>query len=119
MQKEEKSPGKNHRSKRLLKIILSIVIVLVIIRVTLPFIVLHYANKALAGMPGYYGHVEDIDIALIRGAYQLDNLYINKLDSTNQMQTAFFKVQTVDLSVEWRALFHGSLVGEMVFEKPM
>src|SRR6187402_28140 len=35
------------------------------------------------------------------------------------MQTTFFKVETIDLSIEWRALLHGSLVGEMVFERPM
>jgi hypothetical protein len=119
MQEEKKSQRKKGPRRRLLKIILSIVIVLVIIRVALPYIVLHYANKALATMPGYYGHVEDIDIALIRGAYQLDNLFINKVDSANQMQTTFFKVETIDLSVEWKALFHGSLVGELVFERPM
>src|SRR6188472_1955179 len=120
MQEKKKAPGeKRSRKRRLLKIFLAIIIVLVIIRISLPYIVLHYANKSLAGMPGYYGHVQDIDISLIRGAYQLDNLFINKLDSVNQMQTTFFKVETIDLSIEWRALFHGSLVGEMVIERPM
>jgi len=120
MQEKKKAPITKHlRKKRLLKIFLAIIIILIIVRVTLPFIVLHYANKSLAGMPGYYGHVQDIDISLIRGAYQLDNLYINKLDSVTQMQTTFFKVETIDLSIEWRALFHGSMVGEMVFQRPM
>ena len=26
-------------------------------------------------MPGYYGHIEDIDLALIRGAYRIDSIY--------------------------------------------
>jgi hypothetical protein len=119
MQEKISAPEKKRSRKRLLKIFLAIALVLLIIRLILPFVVLHYANKALAEMPGYYGHVEDIDIAMIRGAYQLNNLYINKLDSSNQMQTTFFKVETIDLSVEWRALIHGSLVGEMVFQRPM
>ncbi len=79
---------------------------------------LRYANKTLAEMDGYYGHVEDIDIALIRGAYQIDSIYINKVDSTTNKQTPFFSASEVDLSIEWKALFHGSLVGEFVFEKP-
>jgi hypothetical protein len=100
------------------KILLTIVAVLIIIRILLPFIVLHYANKTLASMHGYYGHVADIDIALIRGAYQLNNLYINKIDTVTNIQTSFFHTELIDLSVEWRALFHGALVGELAFERP-
>ena len=69
-------------------------------------------------MNGYYGHVQDIDIALYRGAYQLDSIYINKLDSATQKQTPFFGAKTIDLSVEWRALFEGSLVGEIELYSP-
>lgn len=80
--------------------------------------VLRYANKTLANMDGYYGHVSDIDIALYRGAYQIDSLYLNKVDSASGEQTEFFRVDRIDLSVEWRALFRGSLVGELLFESP-
>jgi uncharacterized protein involved in outer membrane biogenesis len=104
--------------KRWLKILIGIVIFLVIVRLILPYAVLRYSNKKLAEIDGYYGHVEDIDIALIRGAYQLDSIYINKVDSVTKKQTPFFSARTVDLSVEWKALFHGSLVGEFVFERP-
>src|SRR5204863_4777950 len=55
---------------------------------------------------------------LIRGAYQLENLYINKVDSVTNQQTSFFHTEVIDLSIEWRALFHGSLVGELVFQRP-
>ena len=119
MQRKENTGGKKPSKRRLLKIFLSIAIVLLLVRLALPYVVLHYANKTLAGMHGYYGHVEDIDIALIRGAYQLNNIYINKVDSVSQKQTAFFRVETIDLSVEWKALFHGELVGELVFDRPM
>ncbi len=100
------------------KIIAIILVFIIIVRLLLPFIVLHYANKTLASIHGYYGHVSDIDIALIRGAYQLENLYINKVDTLTGQQTSFFHTEVIDLSVEWRALFHGSLVGELVFERP-
>jgi len=104
--------------KRWLKIVIGLVIFLVILRLILPYVVLRYANKTLAEMDGYYGHVNDIDIALIRGAYQLDSIYLNKVDSVTKKQTPFFSAREVDLSIEWKALFHGSLVGEFVFEKP-
>ena len=104
--------------KTWLKIIIGVLILAVVLRLILPYVVLRYANKTLAEMDGYYGHVEDIDIALIRGAYQIDSIYINKVDSTTKKQTPFFSAAEIDLSVEWKALFHGSLVGEFVFEKP-
>ncbi|HEX6892787.1 MAG TPA: DUF748 domain-containing protein [Chryseolinea sp.] len=104
--------------KRWLKILLGVLILLVVFRLILPYVVLRYANKTLAEMDGYYGHVEDIDIALIRGAYQIDSIYINKVDSTTKKQTPFFSAAEIDLSIEWKALFKGSLVGEFVFEKP-
>lgn len=98
------------------RIVAIIVIVLIIVRLFLPSIVLRYTNKSLAELKGYYGHADDIDIALIRGAYVLNNIYINAVDTTNGKQTPFFKSQVVDLSVEWGALFHGKVVGEMVFQ---
>ena len=100
------------------KIVAVIVIVLIIFRLLLPSIILHYCNKSLAEMQGYYGHIEDIDVALYRGAYKINNMYFNKVDSASKKQTEFFKVNNIDLSVEWNALFHGRLVGELVFNSP-
>lgn len=104
--------------KKGLKISLIILGVLVIARLILPYVVLKYANKTLETMNGYKGHIEDIDIALIRGAYRIDSIYINKQDSSSGKQTPFFSASAIDLSVEWQALFKGSLVGELIFERP-
>lgn len=112
-----KSPRKFRISKKY-KIIIVVVVVLVVFRLLLSSIVLHYANKTLAEMPGYYGHIDDIDISLYRGAYQIDSIYLNKKDSVSGKQTDFFKAANIDLSIEWKALFKGSLVGELVFSSP-
>jgi hypothetical protein len=45
-------------------------------------------------------------------------MYLNKKDSVSAKQTDFFKVAEVDLSVEWKALFHGEFVGELVANEP-
>jgi hypothetical protein len=103
---------------KVIKIFLIVLVLLVAVRIALPYVVLHYTNETLSSMPGYRGHVSDIDIALIRGAYKIDSIYINKYDSATQRQTPFFGAEAVDLSVEWRSLFKGSLVGELVFYKP-
>ena len=111
-------PINKSEMKKWLKILIGVLIFLGIVRLILPYAVLRYANKSLTEMDGYYGHVEDIDIVLIRGAYQLDSIYINKVDSVTNKQTPFFSAAEVDLSIEWKALFKGSLVGEFVFERP-
>lgn len=100
------------------KILLVCIAILVVLRIALPFILLHFANKTLADVNGYYGHVNDIDVSLFRGAYTLDSFYLNKLDDQTDRQTEFMSARVVDLSLEWKALLKGRLVGELVFEQP-
>ena len=91
---------------------------LITIRLILPYVVLHYANKTLANTKGYYGHIDDIDLSIYRGAYIIKHIYLNKVDSVSKKQTDFFKSRDIDLSLEWGALFHGSIVGELIFDSP-
>lgn len=115
---------RTHSTKRrTAKILIGIVVGIVVIRLILPYVILHFANKSLAGMNGYYGHIDDIDLAIIRGAYQIDSIYINKVDRGSEdnitaKQTPFFASREIDLSIEWKALFKGSIVGELVFQRP-
>jgi hypothetical protein len=106
------------KRKRLIIIALIVVVLIVGIRLALPYIILRYANNALAEMKGYNGHVEDIDLALLRGAYEIDSIYINKYDSASGEETPFFATRLIDLSIEWQSLLKGSLVGELVFHEP-
>lgn len=71
------------------KIIAVIIVVLITARIALPHVVLHYANKSLANVQSLYGHIDDIDIALFRGAYKIKDIYINKKDSVSGDQTNF------------------------------
>jgi hypothetical protein len=103
---------------RIIKILVVIIILLAIVRIALPHVLLYYANKSLSNMKGYHGHIEDIDLALYRGAYKIDSVYLNKVDSVSKNETPFFSSDHIDLSIEWKAIFHGSIVGELVFESP-
>lgn len=102
--------------KRTTKIIIGLVVLLVIARLLLPYFVLRYVNKTLADMGGYTGHVEDIDIQLIRGAYQIDDLRIRKV--AGKIKEPFVFIPKTDLSVEWRSLFKGKLVSEVECYEP-
>ena len=109
---------KKARKQRLLRIGLAVLILIVAIRLVLPYWVLHYVNKQLANIEGYFGHVTDIDLSLYRGAYTVNDIYINIQDSVTQEQTPFFSCPVVDLSIEWASLFKGEIVSEMEFLSP-
>jgi len=110
---------RHHRKKKAAWYFTGFIILIILIRLILPYVVLHLVNKNLATMKGYYGHVKDIDLAIIRGAYKVDSIYLNKKDTVTQKQTPFFAASVIDLSVEWKSLLKGSIVGEVVMNKPM
>ncbi|GAB3320409.1 hypothetical protein GCM10027299_13650 [Larkinella ripae] len=70
----------------------------------------------MADMGAYTGHVEDVNIALIRGSYQIEDLRIRKING--KIKEPFLSVPTIDLSVEWRSLFKGALVAEVECFRP-
>jgi len=77
---------------------------------------LHFANRTIANLNGYYGHIDDLDVSLYRGAYTLKHIYLDKVDSVSKKETRFFTSRAIDLSLEWRALLHGSIVGKLIFD---
>ena len=102
--------------KRTTKILVTLLILLVVARLLLPYFVLRYVNKTLADMGSYTGHVDDIDIQLIRGAYQIDGLRIRKVNG--KIKEPFLYMPKTDLSVEWKSLFKGKLVSEVEAYEP-
>ncbi|WP_234735922.1 DUF748 domain-containing protein [Tellurirhabdus bombi] len=102
--------------KRSVKIILAFAVLLIIARLLLPYFVKQYVNKMLADMGAYTGRIEDVNIALIRGAYQIKDLRIRKING--KIKEPFIYIPTTELSVEWPALLKGALVGEVEFYRP-
>jgi hypothetical protein len=108
-------------SKRLLRspllwIAAVLVVALVGLRIALPDIVLRYVNKQLDNLEGYSGRIEDIDISLWRGAYQIQGVRIVK--SNGRVPVPFFAAREIDISVEWQALFDGDIVAEIDLYRP-
>jgi len=98
------------------KILLSILLLLIIFRLFLPSIVKHYINKSLNELPGYDGHVEDVDLHLYRGAYSIDGLVLT--EEKGNPKYPFLLIPSTHLSIEWKWLFKGKLVGEVIMEGP-
>jgi len=106
---------KKYKKKRYI-LPITIIVLLIAFRIYLPTLVKNYMNDVLADIPGYYGQVEDVDISLWRGAYQLNGLYLNK--KTAQSEVPFLNFPETDISIEWRALLKGKIVSEIEMHSP-
>src|SRR5690606_16573340 len=95
---------------------LVILLILIIARLLLPYFLKRYVNKTLDDIPGYTGYVEDIDVALIRGAYVINGLILKKEDRITE--TPILDFEKSDISIEWRALFKGRIVSEIILYNP-
>lgn len=90
--------------------------VLIALRAALPVAIERYVNRVLDEDPAYEGRIDDVDVALIRGAYTIERIEIQK--SNGRVPVPLFSCDQIDLSIQWRALFDGALVGEIYFERP-
>ncbi len=97
--------------------VLVVVIVLLIAgRVYLPYWLTDYVNHTLNKIDGYEGYVEDIDVALIRGAYQIHGLNLKKVEG--DIPVPFLTIHTIDLSLQWGALLRGEVVSDIDLVQP-
>jgi len=81
-------------------------------RLAAPTLVERYVNRQLADMGEYRGTIGGVELHLLAGGYVLRDLTIVEVDSTNE--TPFVTMPAMDLTLQWRALFHGQAVGEVV-----
>lgn len=100
------------------KWLLYIVLILIVIRVALPIAGKYAVNWYLKDMIlPYTGHIEDFDLSLYRGAYQFEGFVIEKYREENQKKLdPLIKAQYIDVSLAWRALFKGRLLGDLVID---
>jgi hypothetical protein len=57
-----------------------------------------------------------VDIHLLRGAYVIQGTVLEKKDGTSIVP--FLDIPEIDLSVEWKALLHGSIVAQIEMREP-
>lgn len=105
------------RNNRTIRIVLIITVVLVALRIAMPYMVTRYVNNVLSEITGYRGEIDGVTIRLIRGAYQIDSLRIFKINGNQEIP--FINIPVLDLSLEWSALFKGEVVGVVHFKKPV
>jgi hypothetical protein len=114
-------PGKTGKADQILQywwawLIIIIAILVIVVHAFLPFWVRDYVNRKLSEIPGYRAHVAAVTLHLWRGAYQIHNIKVEK--TSGAVPVPFFSAPLVDLSVEWKALWDRSLVGEIEMYRP-
>jgi hypothetical protein len=87
--------------------VIGLVLLLVGIRLALPFAIKYYVNNQLSKIPEYSGKIGDMRVHLWRGAYEINNVVISK--TTGHVPVPLFSTPILDLSIQWRELFHGAV----------
>jgi hypothetical protein len=100
--------------RRTWHILLVVALVLVAVRIALPYAIKTLINQRLEKIPEYAGQVKDIDLAMLRGGYQLEGVEIVK--TSGATREPFFKAQRIDFSLAWRDLFRGRFVGDFALD---
>jgi hypothetical protein len=109
-------PRRRRFWRRLAMVLCGLVVLLAIARAFLPMFVRDYVNRTLDRNPMYDGMIGRVKIHLWRGAYFIEDVRISK--TAGNVPVPFFAAKRVDFSMEWKALLHGRLVGQVVMEKP-
>src|SRR5579885_3365537 len=95
--------------------VLSLVIVLVAARAALPFVLRGAINRRLDRIPGYQGRVEDVHVALWRGAYVLSGVEIVKRNGSRSRP--FFSAREIDFWLAWRELLHRRILANITVDQ--
>lgn len=107
---------KTKKLKNTVTFIVVILSLLIMLRLYLPYWALHTVNQKLSDMGEYTGHIENVDIDIYRGAYQLQQLSISKVKGDHQVP--FLQMDNIDIALSWRALFKGEILADLWLDSP-
>src|SRR5688572_23637866 len=76
------------------------------VRLALPFVVARYVNEELQSLRGFHGSVGAIRVNLLKGAYTVFDLRLMK--TGGKVPVPFLAAKKMELALEWRELLHGN-----------
>lgn len=95
---------------------LLVLILVMVFWLILPTLIENKINGVLADIEGYRGSITNVDLNLFQGAYSVDSLVVDKIDSNDRYP--FVVVDQINLTLDWGALFKGSIVGDVELLSP-
>jgi hypothetical protein len=94
-------------------LLLSLVVLLIVVRIALPWVITRKANAALKELPDYTGRLQDVDLSVLRGAVRLEDLRI-----TSRKGDMAVTIPYIDLDLGWLRLIKGIVVADVVVDHP-
>lgn len=110
------SPPLPSRRQRALRLLAAVALLLLVVRLLLPWLLARAVNHRLGALPAHHGVVGEVDLMLLRGAYRLHDLSLRRRGPDAE---PMFSVRTVDFSLAWRELLRGRIVSDIVLEAPI
>ncbi len=101
------------KNRKLFIIPIVVILALVILRIALQPVLLGFINKKLEKFsPEITGHVDGLNLKIIRGVAGLSDITM-KLKKADK---EFLKIKDVDVSLAWREVFKGHLMGDAMID---
>jgi hypothetical protein len=95
---------------------LFLIVAIACVRPMLPWAVRWYVNRTLDRNLLYEGRIGDVTLNLWRGAYSIYDIRLVK--RTGNVPTPLFSAKRLELAIQWDAILHGKLVGQVVMDHP-
>jgi hypothetical protein len=99
--------------------LITLLIMITLVAIARPFMpaaLRWYVNRTLDRSELYRGRIGDIDVALLRGAYSIRDVRVNKM--TGAVPVPLFAAKRVEFAMQWDALLNGKLVGRVRMDEP-
>jgi hypothetical protein len=103
-------------TRRSLIALVILVVILVGARIALPYFIRNYVDKTLDSIPGYYGYIDDVDVALWRGAYSLNKIGLVK--TNGKEDEPLFSADAIEIALDWKALLQMRVVSRIYLNHP-
>jgi hypothetical protein len=107
---------RRHRWRTIGIILFLLVFIFVIGRALLPSFVRDYVNRTLDRNLLYEGRVGQVQIHLLRGAYSIHDIQVSQ--RAGNVPVPLLAAKQVDFSIQWDALLHRRVVGQVVMQEP-
>src|SRR5436190_7063510 len=112
----ETRPKRRRIWKALAITLLVLVVIGSVARAMMPWAVRNYVNRTIDRNPLYEGKIGQVRIHLLRGAYSIHDVRLNK--TTGNVPVPLFAATRLDFAIQWDALLHHKIVGQLLMEQP-
>lgn len=102
--------------RRALFVLLAVAVVLLALRMALPYALERGLEYAIGQSEDYRGRIEHVDVALLRGVERAEGVVIEGV--AGDAPLAVFEAEAVEIDVHWSSLLRGRVAADVRVEAP-